>query len=229
MLILGGVTIWGSRLFAMCFLRVKARGKDDGRYERHRRAAAAAAANKKGKKKAVPVILVEDVDGAEGSEAGEGKIEAARKKRQAKGQSKFWGKRKGEDTSKAADGSDEGKEGDQVADEQKADAGEMWNKAFLNIFLPEAIIQSLVGLGWSVLRYSRPVVAIAAKSETILAYATGFPTGWRRYLHSAAIATFTAGMALEILADSQLSKGKKKLKDEGLVMTGTWSIVRHPK
>ncbi|KAF3904728.1 hypothetical protein ABW20_dc0100603 [Dactylellina cionopaga] len=159
-LVLGGVTVWGVRLFWKVFWRVKGRTGDDGRYERYR----------------------EDI---------------RRRKRDEK---------KSEE---------EEEKGVVMAVDEGEVEREMWNKAFAGIFLPEAIVQSLVSLGWSAVRYSAPIISRTPDEK------------WMEILHDVAIATFTAGLALEILADSQLQKGKRK-DGEGLVREGVWSIVRHP-
>ncbi|KAF3942307.1 hypothetical protein ABW19_dt0205786 [Dactylella cylindrospora] len=178
-LILGGVSVWGVRLFVKVFMKVKGRRRDDGRYEKYRVEAARTV-----------------------KEGGDGEVER-----------------------------------------------EMWNKAFLGIFLPEAVVQSFVSLGWSVLRYSRRVVgspmtgaATVTGTEGLssIPVVEGVVTGgggglerWRGYMHMIAIATFAAGLALEMIADSQLKRGKRRRNEDGgmfdgLVRDGVWSIVRHP-
>lgn len=47
--------------------------------------------------------------------------------------------------------------------------------------------------------------------------------------HDLAVFVFSAGFALEVLADYQLSSHKKKTGDATLNRSGVWSIVRHPK
>lgn len=47
--------------------------------------------------------------------------------------------------------------------------------------------------------------------------------------HDLAIFVFSAGFALEILADYQLNHHKKNKGDATLEREGVWSIVRHPK
>lgn len=49
------------------------------------------------------------------------------------------------------------------------------------------------------------------------------------WAHDAAVFVFTAGFALEVLADYQLNKHKKKTGNATLNREGVWSIVRHPK
>lgn len=47
--------------------------------------------------------------------------------------------------------------------------------------------------------------------------------------HDLAVFVFSAGFALEVLADYQLNAHKKKIGDATLKRSGVWSIVRHPK
>lgn len=49
------------------------------------------------------------------------------------------------------------------------------------------------------------------------------------WAHDAAVFVFSAGFALEVLADYQLNKHKKKTGNATLNREGVWSIVRHPK
>lgn len=120
---------------------------------------------------------------------------------------------------------------------------EMWNKAFIGIFLPEAFVQSFVSLGWCGVGYSRPVLGHHGQHyfggndspgglEVLLHHGDGLQSGgsgggWRRWVHGIAVGVFAAGLALGILADSQLGKGKKADKGS-IVRKGVWSIVRHP-
>ncbi|KAF3918728.1 hypothetical protein AA313_de0209456 [Arthrobotrys entomopaga] len=69
---------------------------------------------------------------------------------------------------------------------------EVWNKAFLGIFVPEAVVGSLVSLGWSAVRYSTPINAVGALDG-----------GWRRVLHGFAVGLFATALALEIMTDSK--------------------------
>lgn len=49
------------------------------------------------------------------------------------------------------------------------------------------------------------------------------------WAHDAAVFVFSAGFALEVLADYQLNKHKKNTGNASLNREGVWSIVRHPK
>ena len=88
-----------------------------------------------------------------------------------------------------------------------------WNKALFNLFLPEAVFQSLITL---------PVTAP-------FRYPSAGPAsefaGWIR---GAAVGLFSPGFAMEILADRQAAKHKDS-GARGLKTDGVWSIVRHPK
>ncbi|EPS43466.1 hypothetical protein H072_2512 [Dactylellina haptotyla CBS 200.50] len=166
-LLLGGVTVWGIRLFDKVFWRIKGRCGDDGRYQRYRDEV----------RKRKEGELLDTVE--------KGELAAATEEQ------------KGVD-----DGEVE---------------REMWNKAFLGIFLPEAVVQSFVSLGWTAVRYSGPINAVGTLDER-----------WRKMVHGIAVAMFTAGLALEAIADSQLQRGRRRREEGGLVRDGVWSIVRHP-
>lgn len=207
-LVLYGVTVWGVRLFIKVFMRVKGRSGDDARYAKYRKTAEETVRDNK-RRRRERAVSVGEVD----LEKGLGREE------------------------KIGDG----------------DAGEvdreMWNKAFLGIFLPEGIVQSFVSLGWSVVRYSRPVIvsptvtvtghsamasAVNTAPVTVLAGSAAESHSWRTWVHAIAIGTFAVGLALEMIADSQLKRGKRRRQDngeefDGLVRDGVWSIVRHPK
>ncbi|KAF3179113.1 hypothetical protein TWF225_007647 [Orbilia oligospora] len=158
-LILGGVTVWGCRLFWKVFWRVKGRERDDGRYERYREVIR----RKKGKGDLEKAVVID-----------EGEVER-----------------------------------------------EMWNKAFLGIFLPEAVVQSFVSLGWCGVGYSRSYGSFNHHDQGSI--------GDTKWIHGIAVGVFAAGLALEVLADSQLGRSKKKKKKKGkIVRGGVWSIVRHP-
>lgn len=86
-----------------------------------------------------------------------------------------------------------------------------WSSALFTQYLPEALFQLLISLPFTVpFRSSR-----VALEEW----------GWT---DTAAVAIFTAGQALETLADAQKAQAKKR-GEKGLYRGGVWSIVRHPK
>ena len=90
-----------------------------------------------------------------------------------------------------------------------------WNKALYSLFLPEAIVQSLVTLPFTApFRTTYPVIIC--------------PTDWRGTVETLAIGLFGVGYALEVLADSQLERYKQS-GGKGINRDGVWSIVRHPK
>ncbi|KAL4876714.1 hypothetical protein BJY04DRAFT_199643 [Aspergillus karnatakaensis] len=91
-----------------------------------------------------------------------------------------------------------------------------WNKALYTMFLPEAIAQTVISLPF-VLPFRASAASI--QSSPITSYGTAF--------HSAAVFLFSAGFALEVLADAQLAKHQKS-KSTGLCRDNVWSIVRHP-
>ncbi|KAK6507442.1 hypothetical protein TWF481_005874 [Arthrobotrys musiformis] len=102
---------------------------------------------------------------------------------------------------------------------------EMWNSAFFGIFLPEAFVQTFVSLGWCGVGYSAPYYHDFESGVWV--GLDGGGEGWRGWVHGVAIGVFAAGLALEVLADSQLGRGKKVDKGK-IVRGGVWSIVRHP-
>lgn len=92
-----------------------------------------------------------------------------------------------------------------------------WNKSFFSLFLPEALFQAVISLPLTL-----PFRALDAS-----AYASPLHVH-PEYTHGLAVALFSAGLALEVLADSQLAAHKETNKDD-LYREGVWSIVRHPK
>ncbi|KAI0882939.1 DUF1295-domain-containing protein [Annulohypoxylon maeteangense] len=93
---------------------------------------------------------------------------------------------------------------------------DFWNKAFFTMFLPEALIQTLISLPFT-LPFRAPIAS---------ALAAPFPEAIT-ISHSLAIFLFTAGYSLEALADSQLEAHSRTASAE-LNREGVWSIVRHP-
>ena len=89
-----------------------------------------------------------------------------------------------------------------------------WNKAFTSVFLPEAVFQSLISLGFAVaLRLPPNQTLIGASSDT------------KPYWHVLGLGLFGFGFGMEVLADHQL----EHRDDDGyLRQDGVWSIVRHP-
>ncbi|KAI1101347.1 DUF1295-domain-containing protein [Jackrogersella minutella] len=91
-----------------------------------------------------------------------------------------------------------------------------WNKAFFTLFLPEAFIQTLISLPFT-LPFRAPIAS---------ALAAPFPEA-TTFSHSFAIFLFATGYYLEVTADSQLEAHSRKGSAE-LNREGVWSIVRHP-
>ena len=87
-----------------------------------------------------------------------------------------------------------------------------WNSALYRFFLPEALFQTVIGL---------PFIAPFHHQGAVL-------TGYHPYIQAFAVGLFSAGFALESLADYQLSVHRKEGRS-GLMRDGVWSIVRHPK
>lgn len=90
-----------------------------------------------------------------------------------------------------------------------------WTKAFFAKFLPEAVMQTLIGLSWSI-----PL------NGSLTAQEFGAPREYAGLLHASAVGLYTVGLSMEVLADWQLERNKSKNK---LERSGVWSIVRHPK
>ncbi|KAK0377021.1 hypothetical protein CLIM01_05619 [Colletotrichum limetticola] len=107
-----------------------------------------------------------------------------------------------------------GKDDDRYVALKKKDP-KFWDKAFFNMFLPEAALQTLIALPFT-LPFSAPLTS--ARSSAF----TEFPETF----HSLAVFLFTAGLALETIADSQLEEHSSKSKE--INREGVWSIVRHP-
>ncbi|ORY71409.1 uncharacterized protein BCR38DRAFT_331367 [Pseudomassariella vexata] len=95
---------------------------------------------------------------------------------------------------------------------EKSEEG-FWNKALFTLFLPEALVQTIVTL---------PVTAPFHHQGAVL-------TGYHPLLQACAVGLFSAGFALEVLADVQLDRFKRTEKDKtALCKHGVWSLVRHP-
>jgi steroid 5-alpha reductase family enzyme len=88
----------------------------------------------------------------------------------------------------------------------------------------EGLAQSLIALSWSI-PLSNPVGA------RVTSFITPPSAAIAEVVHNLAIALFTSGLALEILADYQLEAHKRKRSPSNsneLQRSGVWSIVRHP-
>jgi steroid 5-alpha reductase family enzyme len=89
-----------------------------------------------------------------------------------------------------------------------------WNSAIWKTFLPEAIVQAFITLPFTAPFKLTPVLKCPDDARGVLA--------------AVAVGLFSAGFALEVLADFQLDNHKQR-GDEGILTDGVWSIVRHPK
>jgi len=91
-----------------------------------------------------------------------------------------------------------------------------WNNAIFSTFLPEAVVQAVICLPFTMPFRSEPVVAFGAHP------------GSAGLARSIAMGMFAAGMALEVLADTQIEQHKTRGRTD-LCRDGVFSIVRHPK
>jgi steroid 5-alpha reductase family enzyme len=87
-----------------------------------------------------------------------------------------------------------------------------WNKSLFTTFIPEAFFQMLISL---------PFTAPFRHEGAVL-------TGYHPVMQMVAVGMFSAGLALETLADYQLDQFKAE-GGTGILKEGVWSIVRHPK
>lgn len=90
-----------------------------------------------------------------------------------------------------------------------------WNKAFYSKFLPEAVFQTIIGLSYTI-----PL------NGSITSGIISAPERYSGLLHSVAVALYTVGLGMEVIADWQLEVRKNSGQ---LQRSGVWSIVRHPK
>lgn len=96
----------------------------------------------------------------------------------------------------------------------KKDPG-FWNKAIGTLYLPEALMQTLIALPFT--------LPFRAEAASAAAAPTPLYAGWVQAL---AVFLFSSGYALEVLADAQLASHREEKSD--LNRDGVWSIVRHP-
>lgn len=89
-----------------------------------------------------------------------------------------------------------------------------WKSALFKIFLPEAFFLSVISL---------PITLPFSMDGTTLSLSSN-PISTVRAL---GVGLFSAGFALEVLADTQLELHRKERDD--LCRHGVWSLVRHPK
>lgn len=95
----------------------------------------------------------------------------------------------------------------------KKDPG-FWRTALFKVFLPEAVILSIISLPFTLpFNLSGSTISLGAQGlNTIRAFGVGL---------------FSAGFALEVMSDTQLELHRQERTD--LCRHGVWSLVRHPK
>lgn len=89
-----------------------------------------------------------------------------------------------------------------------------WKMALFKIFLPEAAFLSFISL---------PLTVPFGMGDTTLSVSTNTLSTFR----ALGVGLFSAGFALEVMADTQLELHRKERED--LCRHGVWSLVRHPK
>lgn len=98
--------------------------------------------------------------------------------------------------------------------EEAKKAPGFWNQALVSLFVPEALVQTVISL---------PFTAPFHHQGAVL-------TGYHPVIQAVAVGLFSAGFALEVLADKQLEEFKQDDKNKNAVCKeGVWSLVRHPK
>ncbi|KAL2129127.1 hypothetical protein VTI74DRAFT_8189 [Chaetomium olivicolor] len=97
--------------------------------------------------------------------------------------------------------------------------GGFWDWAWLRVYLPEAVWQSVIAL------------AVTTPFRLGLLDSSG-TWGMGEYWeigHALAVGLFTAGLGLEVLADWQLERFKEGKEGKGkMCKEGVWGVVRHP-
>ena len=99
-------------------------------------------------------------------------------------------------------------------DELKEQDSGFWNKAFFQQFLPETAFLAFISLPFT-LPFRLDSSSLSLAPEVSCA------------LRSIGVGMFSAGFAMETLADTQLGLYRRERAD--LCRHGVWSIVRHPK
>lgn len=99
-------------------------------------------------------------------------------------------------------------------DELKAQDKGFWNAAFFKKFLPEAAFLTFITLPFT-LPFRMPASTLSVEPEVSCA------------LRTLGVGLFSAGFAMEALADTQQELHRQERSD--LCRHGVWSIVRHPK
>jgi hypothetical protein len=104
--------------------------------------------------------------------------------------------------------------------------GGFWDWAWLSMYLPEAVVQSVISLA-----VTTPFRLGLGGLGGSWALGVGVGGGcWGEVTRAVAVGLFSAGFALEVLADWQLGEFKDKAESHGkMCREGVWSVVRHPK
>jgi steroid 5-alpha reductase family enzyme len=89
-----------------------------------------------------------------------------------------------------------------------------WTGAFVKIFLPEAVVLSIISLPFTV-PFTVGGAALATDENTV------------NVVRAVGVAIFGAGFAMEVMADTQLGLHRQERTD--LCRHGIWGLVRHPK
>lgn len=89
-----------------------------------------------------------------------------------------------------------------------------WKTAFPKVFLPEAVFLSVISL---------PFTVPFCMGDTTLSLSTNTLSTVR----ALGVGLFSAGFAMEVMADTQLELHRQERTD--LCRHGVWSFVRHPK
>lgn len=89
-----------------------------------------------------------------------------------------------------------------------------WKTALFKVFLPEALFLSVISL---------PITMPFSSDNTALSLVSDTSSTVR----ALGVGLFSAGFALEVLADAQLELHRQERDD--LCRHGVWSLVRHPK
>ena len=99
--------------------------------------------------------------------------------------------------------------------------GGFWDWAWLTVYLPEAVVQSLVAVS-----VTAPFRMVLGETRCVL----GLTGCWKEVGRAVAVGLFGAGFALEVLADRQLGEFKGRAESQGkMCRDGVWGVVRHPK
>lgn len=103
--------------------------------------------------------------------------------------------------------------------------GGFWDWAWLTTYLPEAVVQSVISLA-----VTTPFRLGLGGLGGSWALGAGVGGCWGEVTRAVAVGLFSAGFALEVLADWQLGGFKEKAESHGkMCRDGVWSVVRHPK